>query len=67
MNQARIGYEANLTHPQTVKYLRGLVKLGLLILTDFRFFPFYEITKKGRRCLQLVGEIEEALRPEVIT
>jgi predicted transcriptional regulator len=25
MNQTRIGYKANLTHPQTVKYLRKLV------------------------------------------
>lgn len=36
MNQTRVGYEANLTHPQTVKYLREFVDLGLIILTDFK-------------------------------
>jgi predicted transcriptional regulator len=65
MNQTRIGYEASLTHPQTVKYLRMLLDGGLLVLIDFKSFPFYEITKKGRRCLQLFGEIEDDLRPEV--
>jgi predicted transcriptional regulator len=61
MNQTRIGYEANLTHPQTVKYLRELVELGLLVLTDFKPFSYYEITKKGRRCLLLFGELENDL------
>jgi len=59
MNQRRVGYEANLTHPQTVKYLRKLVDLGLLILTDFKPYSYYEITRKGRRCLQLFGEVED--------
>jgi predicted transcriptional regulator len=63
MNQTRVGYEANLTHPQTVKYLRMLVDLGLLVLIDFKPHPFLEISKKGRRCLQLFGEIEDDLRP----
>lgn len=36
MNQTRMAYEANLTYPQTVKYLRMLIDLGLLILTDFK-------------------------------
>jgi predicted transcriptional regulator len=62
MNQTRIGYDANLTHPQTVKYLRKLVELGLLFLTDFKPYSYYEITKKGRRCLQLFGELENDLR-----
>lgn len=65
MNKTRIGYEAELTHPQTVKYLRLLVDRDLLILADFKPFPFYEITKKGRRCLQLFGEIEDDMRPDV--
>lgn len=63
MNQTRIGYKANLTHPQTVKYLRKLVDLGLLVSTDIKPFSYYEITKKGRRCLQLFGELEDDLRP----
>ncbi|MPZ06002.1 MAG: hypothetical protein GEU26_06210 [Nitrososphaeraceae archaeon] len=63
MNQTRVGYEANLTHPQTVRYLRLLVDLQLLILTDFKPFAYYEITRKGRRCLQLFGELEDDLRP----
>lgn len=59
MNQTRIGYEANLTHPQTVRYLRPLVDLGLLALIDFKAYSYYEITNKGRRCLQLFGELED--------
>lgn len=66
MNQTRIGFEANLTHPQTIRYLRSLVDLGLVVLTDFKPFSYYEITKKGRRCLQVFGEIEDDLRPIVI-
>ena len=65
MNQTRIGYEAGLTHPQTVKYLQILVKHGLLVMLDVKPFPYYEITKKGRRCLQLFGEIDDDLRPIV--
>lgn len=63
MNQTRIGYEAGLTHSQTVKYLRMLVGQGLLALTDFKPFPFYEIAKESRRCLQLFGELEDDLKP----
>jgi predicted transcriptional regulator len=63
MNQTRIGYKAGLTHPQTVRYLRLLIDLDLLILTDFKPFSYYEITKKGRRCLQLFGELEDDLKP----
>jgi predicted transcriptional regulator len=67
MTHIMIGYEANLTHPQAVKYLRMLAELGLLVLTDFKPFPYYEIKSKGRRCLQLFGEIEDYLRAEMIT
>jgi predicted transcriptional regulator len=66
MNHIMIGYEANLTHLQAVKYLRMLAELGLLVLTDFKPFPYYEIKSKGRRCLQLFGEIEDDLRSVVI-
>ncbi|MGC2307497.1 MAG: winged helix-turn-helix domain-containing protein [Nitrososphaeraceae archaeon] len=61
-SQTSIGHDAKLTHPQTVKYLEALVDLGLLILTDFKPFPYYEMTKKGRRSLQLFGELEDDLR-----
>lgn len=63
MNQTRIGYEANLTHPQTVRYLRTLLNQGLLDLRDFKPHAYYEITKKERRCLQLFGELKDELRP----
>jgi predicted transcriptional regulator len=63
MNQTRIGYGANLTHPQTVKYLRMLVDLDLLVLTKFGSFSYFELTKKGRRCLQLFCEVEDDLKP----
>lgn len=63
-NQTRIGYEANLTHSQTIKYLKYLVELELLLLTDFKPYSYYEITKKGRQCLRLLCEIEDDLKPE---
>ena len=63
MKQSRIGYKASLTHPQTVRYLRELVNLKLIARVDFKPFPYYEITSKGRRCLQLFGEIEDDLQP----
>jgi predicted transcriptional regulator len=62
-SQTSIGHGAKLTHPQTVKYLENLVGIRLLILTDFKPYPFYELTKKGYRCLQLFSEIEDDLRP----
>ncbi|MGH9974826.1 MAG: winged helix-turn-helix domain-containing protein, partial [Nitrososphaeraceae archaeon] len=62
MYQTRIGYETNLTHSQTVRYLRMHVDLGLLILMDSKSYPYYRITEKGHRCLQLFGELEEDLK-----
>ena len=62
-SQTSIGHDAKLTHPQTVRYLEGLVDIGLLIFTDFKPFPYYEMTKKGRRCLQLFRDLEDDLRP----
>lgn len=64
-SQTSIGHEAKLTHPQTVKYLEGLVNIGLLILTEFEPYRYYELTKKGRRCLQLFKELEDDLRPVI--
>ena len=60
-SQTSIGHEAKLTHPQTVQYLEGLVNIGLLILTEFEPFRYYELTKKGHRCLQLYNELENDL------
>jgi predicted transcriptional regulator len=65
MNQSRIGYEATLTHQQTVRYLNELINLELVARVDFKPFPFYEITSKGRRCLQLFGEIGVDLQAEI--
>jgi predicted transcriptional regulator len=53
MNQTRIGYEVGLTHPQTVKYLKMLVRQGLLVLRPFKPVPFYEITNKGPKTCSL--------------
>jgi len=64
-SQTSIGHDARLTHPQTVKYLEGLVGIGLLILTDSKPYPYYEMTRKGHRCLQLFSEIEDDLHPIV--
>lgn len=65
MNQTRIGYEANLTHPQTVKYLRTLVELELLVSVKFETFSYYELTRKGHHCLKLFCEVEDDLKPSV--
>jgi predicted transcriptional regulator len=62
-HQTSIGYAANLTHPQTVKYLKQLVEEGLLVLIDSKPFQFYEITDKGRRCLQIYNELQEDMQP----
>jgi predicted transcriptional regulator len=60
-----IGYAANLTHWQTVTYLKGLIDQGLLrrISDDLGPYSHYEITRKGERYLQLFGELENDLRP----
>ncbi len=65
LSQTSIGHDAKLTHPQTVEYLKSLVGIGLLILTELRPYRYYELTKKGRRCLQLFNELEDDLRPVV--
>ena len=61
MNKTRIGYTAGLTHIQTVEYLGQLVDLGLLVKTG-PFYSYYEITEKGRRCLQLFNELDDDLK-----
>lgn len=63
-----IGYAANLTHWQTVTYLKGLIDQDLLrrISDDLGPYSYYEITPKGERFLQLFAEMEDALRPTVI-
>ena len=63
-----IGYAANLTHWQTVTYLKGLIDQDLLrqISDDLGPYSHYEITRKGERCLRLFAEIEDDLRPLAI-
>ena len=61
-----IGYAARLTHEFTVRYLRGLANEGLLrISQDTGIYPYYEITSKGLRYLQLFEEIQEDLKPDI--
>jgi predicted transcriptional regulator len=60
-----IAYATNLTYKQTVGYLDGLIEERLLILTDSKPFPYYEITPKGQRYLQVFAEIKDDLRPVV--
>jgi predicted transcriptional regulator len=62
MNKTRIGYSAGLTYFQTAFYLKGLLDIGLLEMTDFKPYSYYEITEKGRRCLELFSAIEDDLR-----
>jgi predicted transcriptional regulator len=46
MNKTRIGYRAGLTYTQTNAYLKELLDLGLLEMTDFKPYSYYEITEK---------------------
>ena len=63
MNKTRIGYTAGLTPIQTVEYLGQLIDLGLLVKTEFKpFYSYYEITEKGRRCLELFNELDDDLK-----
>lgn len=65
MNRTRIGYMSGLTYAQTNTYLKELMDLGLLVLnTSFKPYPHYKVTEKGRQCLQLLGELEDELRPD---
>jgi predicted transcriptional regulator len=67
MNKTRIGYAAGLTHAQTIEYLSALIDLGLISRLEFQpFFSYYEITERGRRCLQLLAELEDDLKPELM-
>ena len=63
-HETGIGYVANLTHWQTVTYLKGLIDQDLLrrISDDLGPHPYYEITCKGECYLQLFAEIEDDLQ-----
>ena len=55
---------ASLTHLQVVDYLGQLLASGLLVKMEFKpFYSYYEITKRGRRCLELFDELEDDMRP----
>lgn len=56
----------NLTHPQTVRYLKEFIDEGLLISSKSKPFRSYEITPKGQRNLKVFEEIEDDLRPVII-
>lgn len=65
ISKTRLGFTASLTHAQTTTYLDELLDRRLIIETetDFKPHPYYEITERGRRCLQLFDELEDELRP----
>jgi predicted transcriptional regulator len=62
MNKTRIGRLAGLTFFQTTKYLKELVGVELIETIDLRPHTYYEITEKGRRCLELFSEIYAELK-----
>ena len=64
MNKMRIAYGASLTHLQVVDYLGQLLASGLLVKMEFMpFYSYYDITERGRRCLELFDELEDDMRP----
>ncbi|MGH9978456.1 MAG: winged helix-turn-helix domain-containing protein [Nitrososphaeraceae archaeon] len=65
MSKTRLGFTASLTHTQTTAYLDELLDRGLIVETetDFKPHPYYEITERGRRCLELFGKIADDLKP----
>jgi predicted transcriptional regulator len=56
-------FAGNMAHPQTVRYLKGLIDEGLFILTKSRPGSYYEITPRDQRCLQIFAEMEDNMRP----
>ncbi len=66
ISKTRLGFTASLTHTQTTAYLDELLDRGLIVEkteTDFKPHPYYEITERGRRCLELFGRIDDDLKP----
>ena len=64
ISKTRLGFTASLTHAQTTTYLDELLDRRLIVETetDFKPHPYYEITERGRRCLELFCELDGELR-----
>ena len=64
MSKTRLGFTASLTHTQTTAYLDELLDRGLIVETETHFkpHPYYEITERGRRCLELFNELDDDLK-----
>ncbi len=60
-----IAYGARLTYEQALGYIKSLVESGFLLKKQTKFgpYPYYEITEKGRRYLQIYSQIQDNLRP----
>jgi predicted transcriptional regulator len=65
ISKTRLGFTASLTHTQTTAYLDELLDRGLIVETETEFkpHPYYEITERGRRCLELFDKIDDDLKP----
>jgi predicted transcriptional regulator len=63
ISKTRLGFTASLTHTQTTAYLDELLDRGLIVETEFKPHPYYEITERGRRCLELFDKIDDDLKP----
>ena len=49
-----------------VEYLGQSLNCGLLIKMEFKpFYSYYEISERGRRCLQLFDELDGDLKPNI--
>ena len=68
ISKTRLGFTASLTHTETTTYIDELLDRGLIVETetDFEPHPYYEITERGRRCLELFGKIEDDLKPSLV-
>ena len=64
ISKTRLGFTASLTHTQTTAYLDELLDRGLIVETEtgFKPHPYYEITERGRRCLELFNELDNDLK-----
>jgi predicted transcriptional regulator len=66
INKMRLAHAVGLTHPEMVDHLGQLLNSGLLIKMEFKpFYSYYEISERGRRCLQLFDELEGDLKPNI--
>ncbi len=57
--------DGNVLHWSELQVIKDYRVLGFLLKKETKFgpYPYYEITEKGRRYLQIYSQIQDNLRP----